>query len=278
MPKIASLLLAPFRFTHNHKWLSFFCLVLFILIGGYVFLQSDRGQRVERGVRTMLSNELIDMGFAIHDITVSGRKRTPPEKLLEALGAKINSNIFSLSLADAHKRIEKLDWVEKASISRRLPDLIHIELVERIPFAMWREGKHFALIDREGNIIIAKKINENDPLIAEYSYLPQIFGKNAPQKITELFILLGDYPSLLQKLRAASLASERRWTLLLQNNVKILLPSKNPDHAMQRLIRLDNDYELLQEEGQEIDLRFPDKIFLTPPQAEIPALRLDRNM
>ncbi len=89
-------------------------------------------------------------GFRVNDITVEGRKRTQRDDLLAAVNIRQNDPIFAVDLPEMHSRIEALPWVERATVLRRLPNIIHIDLHEREPFGFFKSGKNLALIDDKG--------------------------------------------------------------------------------------------------------------------------------
>jgi len=49
--------------------------------------------------------------------------------------------------------IERISWVESASVQRILPNRLRVELTERTPVAFARNGKQLALIDAHGVIL-----------------------------------------------------------------------------------------------------------------------------
>ena len=51
------------------------------------------------------------------------------------------------------QRIETLSWVEQATVERRLPDTIVVNMEERRPFAIWQNDGKFVLIDRDGQVV-----------------------------------------------------------------------------------------------------------------------------
>ena len=71
------------------------------------------------------------------------------------------------------KKLNENEWVETASVRKKYPDGLEINIKERAPFAKIKslKGKNF-LIDRNGFVI--KKIENN-----EYRILPTIYSDNS---------------------------------------------------------------------------------------------------
>ena len=83
--------------------------------------------------------------------------------------------IFNLDLKDLHARIEALPWVEDAIVLRRLPNVVHIDLTEREPFAFYLEADKLALIDKKGVTITRRHLSG-------FSHLPVFSGANAARR------------------------------------------------------------------------------------------------
>lgn len=62
-------------------------------------------------------------------------------------------SVLRIPLDTRRAEIEKLNWVESASVERILPNRIRVELTERTPIAFLRQGNELALIDAHGVIL-----------------------------------------------------------------------------------------------------------------------------
>ena len=51
------------------------------------------------------------------------------------------------------ERLLQFGWVKDARVSRRLPDTLVIDIVEREPAALWQDKQRLALIDTEGVVL-----------------------------------------------------------------------------------------------------------------------------
>ena len=52
-----------------------------------------------------------------------------------------------MGLQASRKRLEAIDWVEWATVERRLPDTLYVTLKERRAVAIWQNGSEYTLID-----------------------------------------------------------------------------------------------------------------------------------
>jgi len=197
------------------------------------------------------------MGFAINDITVEGRKRTQAADLLAAIDAQQGGAIFALDLDEMHARVEALPWVQKAVVLRRLPNILHVKLTEREPFALYQENRQKALIDRNGVAITRQHLRA-------FEHLPTFSGEGSTLRASDLMDQLKEYPVLRNRMVAAHWTGGRRWTVRLDHGGKVLLPEGNIKGALNRLMQLEKDRRILAVENQAIDLRLPDRVLLRP--------------
>jgi cell division protein FtsQ len=100
--------------------------------------------------RTML---LHDERFVIPSssaIAIEGNQHVTKAQLLSIFGEDVDHNIFTVSLAERRTELERLPWVEHATVMRLLPDHMRVSIVERTPVAFVRQGGHIGLVDKSG--------------------------------------------------------------------------------------------------------------------------------
>lgn len=228
-----------------------------LVIGGLALWHSGKPQRLVRDTATAFLNSTAEAGFQVADITVSGRRRTPTDQLVSALGAQYGDPILGLDIAAARARIEALPSVRAAAIERRLPGAIHLSIVERQPVALWQTDSRFVLVDRDGRNIPGA--------IEGFEDLPLVVGDGAPARTDELFALLATEPELASRVKAAIRVSNRRWNIKLDDVEKGLearLPELDTQAAWHRLAELEKTRALSGKQITMIDLRVPDRLVL----------------
>lgn len=198
-------------------------------------------------------------GFAVRDVYVEGRRRTPQNLLRDKLGIGVGTPILAVDPAAAKERLEGLGWIEQASVARLLPDGIRIRLRERQPLALWQRDHHFEVIDSQGAVIEGALRDHPE----QYAHLRVVVGDDAPQAAARLFALLSTEPELSGRVLAATRIGERRWNLHLDNRVDVWLPEHDVLGAWRLLARKVRDENLLERAITLIDLRFlPDRMRL----------------
>lgn len=208
-------------------------------------------------LRERIGEAAATAGLRITDVVIEGRANTPEPLLRAALGVSKGDPILGFSLDDVRTQIEKLTWVEHATVERRLPGTVVVYLQERRPFAIWQNQGKYVLVDRAGQVVA-------DQDVAAFRKLPLIVGQGAPTAAAPLLDALTDRPALAEKVTAAVRVGERRWNLRMANGSDVMLPEGHEVAAMDRLLQLQQDHAVLERPLAAIDLRLPDKIVFRP--------------
>jgi cell division protein FtsQ len=211
--------------------------------------------------RERLGETAAKLGLRVENVVIEGLNKTPEALVRAALGVHRGDPMLGFSLSEARTRIETINWVQSASVERRLPATIVVKLTERRPFAVWQHQNRFVLIDRNGEVM-------TDPDVASFqTQVPLVVGPGAPLAAAALLDALANYPPVMTRLQAAVRVGERRWNLRLNNGTDILLPEGAETPALVKLMELQSTYSLLERPLQVVDLRLPDRLVVRP-QAE----------
>lgn len=160
------------------------------------------------------------------------------------------------------RRLLKFGWVKDARVSRRLPDTLVIDIVERSPAALWQSQGELALIDGEGVVLDRVPVNEMPDL-------PLLIGPGANGQEQQLGRLMAAVPTLKPQLASATWIGGRRWDLNFQSGEKLALP-EGEDAARAALVkfaRLDKQGGLLGRGIVRFDLRIPGKMIVRLPRS-----------
>ena len=208
---------------------------------------------VDAGDRALVASA--KLGLSVKDVFVEGRAETAPADLLAAIEIRHGAPILAFDPARAKGELERLAWISRADVERRLPDTIYIRVVERVPLALWQNHGRIALIDRQG-----VEIRGVDP--RRFAHLPQVVGSDAPNHAAQLVALLATEPDIAKRVTAAIRVGGRRWNLKLDNGVDVRLPEINAGAAWMRLAELIRKDGLLERDVTVVDLRLPDRLIL----------------
>ncbi len=230
--------------------------VLLVLLASAV-----RSLQPGRTVASLPERLGLSAGLTVRDIRIEGRQKTPEDFLRAALGVARGDKLMDFSLDAARARLEKLTWVQHATVERRLPGTIIVKLEERRPFAVWQSEGKFHLIDRDGQVVVAQDPTKDADA---FQKLPLVVGAGAPEHATTLLDELAALPGLRDRVAAAVRIGERRWNLHLSNGIDVLLPEVGEAAALDKLMELQTTQTLLDRPLQVVDMRLPDRFVIRP--------------
>lgn len=228
-----------------------------IIVGSAVIWHSGIIQRTTHTTLERALTASVQAGFQIRDITVAGRGRTSMEDIAAALTSRHGGPILAVDLEDVKDRLEAIPSVQQAAVERRLPDGLHISIVERIPMAVWQQNGRHVLVDRAGHVIPGP--------ITGYEDLPLVVGDGAAARAEELLTMLKSEPGMAARVKASVRVGNRRWNLMLDDpyhGLEIRLPEDQAEAAWHRLAQLEKEQALTSRRLSMIDLRAPDRLIL----------------
>lgn len=193
------------------------------------------------------------LGFAIEDVKVVGNNETSDIDILGQLDLDGETSLVGLSAEEARQSIDKLPWVASAEVRKVYPGTVLVSLHEREAFAIWQNDKDLALIDAAGDTIVPFRPGR-------YNALPLVVGEGAEKKVKGFVDEIAAYPGLAGKVRAYIRVGDRRWDLLLDNGVRIMLPETDPLKALAQVEKLDQQKHLLSRDIAAVDLRLEDRV------------------
>ena len=195
-------------------------------------------------------------GFGLTQVSVTGHRYTPDSDILDAVGLDSARTLLSFDSRAAQDRIERLPWVERASIERVLPDRLEVRVSERSPFAVWHRGNRSFLIDKSGRVLSAV------PRTAMPS-LPRVAGEGAALEAARLIALLAGHPAFMARVDVAERMGGRRWMLRLADGGSVQLPARGEAEALARALRIAHARGL---EAGEVDVRVPERTLVRGPE------------
>jgi cell division protein FtsQ len=228
-------------------------IALLLATAGYGVVQGGHLQVVAAQLadaRDALANAA---GFRIATIAIGGEKEVSREQVLAIAGVTGRSSLLFLDADAARTRLKQNPWIADATILKLYPHRLHIDIVERKAFALWQKDGRVAVIAADGVVV--------EPYVApRYLDLPLVVGEGAEKRAADFLKLLDTYPQVRDQMRAAILVAQRRWNLKLKNGIDVRLPEFEPARAIETLIALDRDKQILSRDILAIDLRLPDRV------------------
>lgn len=247
----------PVSEARVNRWAAIAFGLFLALIAAVVLVALD----VPNRVLTSIGEGIGRAGFTVKRVDVVGIRNMESAPVYRiALDQK--SRAMPLVDADAiRERLLRFGWVKDARVSRRLPDTLVIDIVEREPAALWQDEGRLALIDADGRVIDRVSVTQMPDL-------PLLIGPAANRHERQLNRLLGVAPTLKPQLVSATWVGGRRWDLKLQTGETIALPEGEEEArtALAKFADLDKSTGLLGRGLVRLDLRLPGKMIVRLPR------------
>lgn len=195
-------------------------------------------------------------GFEVKDVEVTGMERVDQLKVYGIVLAEMDRSMPMVDIGKVRSDLLQYGWIKEARVSRRLPDRLVVDIVERRPTAIWqRNGKH-SLIDAEGIVLENIKAGAGDDL-------PVLNGEDANRHSVALSELLDKATALKAQVTAASWVGNRRWDLKFKTGETLALPEgdRQASEALLNFARMDGIHRLLGRDIIHFDLRDPERAY-----------------
>ncbi|WP_239804402.1 cell division protein FtsQ/DivIB [Croceicoccus hydrothermalis] len=224
-------------------------------------------------IRTRVAEAADSAGFAVHRIEVRGVNRMDEQAIYAKALAARNVPMPLLDLDSLRADLVALPWVQDARVSRQLPDALVIDVVERKPHAVLRQGEEFVLIDPAGHRLEPVPRGKAEKMLV-------LSGEGAEDRAVDLAQLLDIAPALKPQVRGAEWIGNRRWNLTFATGQVLALPEGDEEarDALVTFARDDGTNRLLGGQVAVFDMRAPDRTYMRVPgrakaQAELAAER-----
>lgn len=159
-----------------------------------------------------------------------------------------------VNLEEIRQKLLRFGWVADARVSRRLPDTLLVDIVERQPAAIWQNDGRLALIDGTGTVLAPV-----DP--KAMPDLPVIVGPGANLRTADLDTLLAAAPRLKPLIAGANWIGDRRWDVHFASGETLSLPegAALERAAFTKFDLMDQSARLLGRGFVKFDMRIPDR-------------------
>jgi cell division protein FtsQ len=159
-------------------------LVVLLVVGAAVMIAVAASQHGRRSWRFRLDSS--------DDIQLAGNRNVSRAQIVEVFGADISRNVFLIPLDDRKRQLERIPWVESATVMRLLPHRLSVELRERVPVAYVQLGTEIKVGDREGVLM-------DTPAGVHYSF-PVLLGFNATDPPPARAVRMQQYLAVIRDL------------------------------------------------------------------------------
>ncbi len=219
---------------------------------------------INERISSQIATSVGAAGFEVKRVEVTGVNRIDELKVYEITLAQKDRSMMLVDIDQVRDDLMGNGWIKDARISRRLPDTLVVEIVEREPAAVWQRDGKLSLIDQTGY-----PLQQIQP--EEMPDLPVIVGKKANKRVPELTKLLDVAPALSPMVTGATWIGNRRWNLEFESGETLALPEgeETAAAALLNFARMDGVNRLLGRGVVHFDLRDTERAYLRmPPKVE----------
>ena len=203
--------------------------------------------------------------FMIKVASVDGASDELAHEIREIMPLDFPLSYFDLDIKYLHKVLNDIPAVASAAIKVTVSGVLQIDISERIPAFIWRKDDVISVIDEKGEFIRLATSR------LDYPELPLVIGEAANLSIADISSLMEDNQYFLDQVRAFVRVGERRWDLVLDNNLRIMLPQAEFLAAFDRLMLMSESGSLFSNQLSSIDMRLVER-----PTVRVGAASVDR--
>lgn len=200
-------------------------------------------------------------GWEVRHVELTGAREQERLAIYAAVLNGPSNAMLATDLDDVRDRLRALPWLADASVQRRLPDTLVIEVKERKPVALWQYRQRLAAIDITGRVLTRDRLER-------WNDLPILVGAGANARVRDALQLIAATP-LGRDVNAAVFVGGRRWDLKFKSGETLALPDQpgQAKAALASFARLDGQgpERLLGGRFTRFDLRLPGRMIVAGP-------------
>jgi cell division protein FtsQ len=201
-------------------------------------------------------------GFRVEQIEVTGLHRMDRMSVYAVALDQKSTAMPLVDLEAVRQKLLRYGWIADAHVSRRLPDTLLVDIVERTPAAVWQDHGDLTLIDAQG--VLLEPVDRD-----AMPDLPLVIGPGADRQEADYQALLAAAPALKPRIKAATWIGNRRWDLTFDSGETLALPEEGAGNALIKFAQMDGARPLLGRGWIRFDMRDPTKLVARKPGANL---------
>jgi cell division protein FtsQ len=206
-------------------------------------------------------------GLQVAKVEVHGAQRMNERAVYDLAVAERDRSMLALDLTGLRARLQTLKWVKEARVTRRLPDTLVVDIVERKPVAVWQHDCRLELAQCRFDLIDAEGVDLAPVDPQAMPAMPLVMGPDANRQTAALTRLLASAPTLRRLLTGGTWVGNRRWDLHFRSGETLALPEGEAAAAaaLINFARMEGVERLLGRGIIRFDMRDPARFVLRLP-------------
>lgn len=227
------------------------CVLAYGGLLGWWLDYSGELDRISEASHRRLEQMALASGMTVRAVRVEGQQLLSPQSIVAQAAIDPKQLIMAIDLSEIKTRLESHPQIAQAQVTRTLPDRIEIQVSERQPAALWQHDARQIWLDKEGVQLDASQLTAAQ----KARHFPVITGQGADVALANFWQILEAAPELKDKVVAAQWIGGRRWNLVFEGGLKLLLPSHDPQKAFATFAQWQLEHGLFDKAIAQLDLR-----------------------
>jgi cell division protein FtsQ len=206
----------------------------------------------------------------VRHISVHGNQRVQQGEVLGLLDGLKGTNLLTADLAPWRSRLFASAWVADATLRRRFPDTVDVEIRERAPAGIARVGTTLLLIDAGGQVIdeygpryAEFDLPVIDGLIADAIAVPPAVDRVRGQLVFRLLAELGTRPALARRVSQIDVSDAHDVQVLLDGDSAVIrLGDTQFAERLESYVQLQATLRQRVPDLDYVDLRFGERVYV----------------
>ena len=225
-----------------------------------IYFQDQKNKEQLEEVAFDLYRKIIERPeFMLDALSIEGASDSLNAEIREVLGLHFPISSFDLDLAELRERVLSLPPVEIAEAHIKGGGILHIKVDEKIPALLLKKEIGFNILSENGEYIRSVSSRQH------FSDLPVITGEGAENAASQATAIFKTIYRNLDQVRGLVFVGQRRWNIIMTSGQVVMLPEKDPEQAIQKILILDKAEQILSRQIAVFDFRLPSRITLRVP-------------
>ena len=234
--------------------------LIILVIPILIYFQDQKNKEQFEEVAFDLYRKIIERPeFMLDALSIEGASDSLNAEIREVLGLHFPISSFDLNLAELRERVLSLPPVEVAEAHIKGGGILHIKVDEKIPALLLKKEIGFNILSENGEYIRSVSSRQH------FSDLPVITGEGAENAASQATAIFKTIYRNLDQVRGLVFVGQRRWNIIMTSGQVVMLPEKDPEQAIQKILILDKAEQILSRQIAVFDFRLPSRITLRVP-------------
>lgn len=154
------------------------------------------------------------------------------------------SRSYAINLKQINERVAAVPGVKESAVRRMPNGNLSIKVSTHKAVALWSDGEKYFPLSADGIIVNTP----TDERLAGHI----VFRGAVPTKLSEITQTVSSMASMIDFMEWVE---NRRWNIHTVNGITVMLPETAPDMAVNTLITLNNNHQILAKDLSVIDMR-----------------------